>query len=63
MELLFYERFVADTRGRGFELNTYSPFVANTMIGGKKRTDYWNVEDLKVPHVEPKEVPIFTEWL
>ena len=42
-------------RGKGFELNSYDPCVANKIIGGKKMTVFWNVDNIKVPHVEPKE--------
>ena len=35
-EFLLYERLVADMRGKEFELNPYSPCVANKMIGCKK---------------------------
>ena len=61
--LLFYERLVADMRGKGFELNPYYPCVANKMIGGKKMILYWNVYDLKVSHVDPKEITNFMEWI
>ena len=40
--------------GKGFELNPYSPCVAN--FGGNKMTVYWHVNNLKVSRVDPKEV-------
>ena len=33
------------------------------MVGGKQMTVYWHVENLKVSHVDPKEVTNFMEWL
>ena len=33
------------------------------MIGGKKMTVFWNVDNLKVSHVDPKSVTNFMEWL
>ena len=55
--------FLTDLRGKGFELNPYAPCMANKMIEGKKMTVLWHVNDLKVSHVEPKEVTKFMEWL
>ena len=54
---------MADMRGEKFELNPYDPCVANKMIGGKQITICWNVENLKVSHVDPKEVTKFMEWI
>ena len=36
LAFLFYERLVADMRGKGFEINPYSPCGANKMIGDNK---------------------------
>ena len=33
------------------------------MIVGKQTTVFWNVEDLKMSHVDPKEVTKFMEWI
>ena len=33
LALLFYDRTVADIRGKGFDLNPYNPCVTNKMIG------------------------------
>ena len=51
---MFYEQLVVDMRGKGFGINPYDPCVANKMIGDKKMTAYWHVDDLKVSHVDPK---------
>ena len=49
--------------GKGFELNSYGPCVENKMIGGKQITVFWNVNNLKMPHVEPNEVTNFMEGI
>ena len=58
---MFYERLVEVMRGKGFGNNPYDPCVANKMILGKKMMIYWHLEDLKVSHVEYKEVTKFME--
>ena len=63
LEFLFYEQIVAEMRGKGVELNPYDQCVENKMIGVNKMTVYWHVGDLKVSHVDPKEVTNFLEWL
>ena len=50
-------------RGKGFELNPYDPCLESKMIGGKKRKILWHVENLKVSHVDHKEVTNLMEWL
>ena len=63
MASLLYEWLVLDIRGNGFALKPYDPCVANKIIRGKQMTFCWNVENLKVSHVDPKEVTNFMEWL
>ena len=63
LALLLYEKIVADMRCKGFELDSYGPWVANKMIGGKKMIIFWNVDNLKVLNVDSKEVTNFMEWL
>ena len=60
---LLYEHLVADMRGKGFEINPYYPFMANKMIGGNKIIVCWHVDELKVSHVEPKEVTNSMDWI
>ena len=45
-------------RGKGFELNPYDPFMASKIIGGKQIIVFWHVENLKVSHMDHKEVII-----
>ena len=58
---MFYEWLVEYTRGEGFELNLYDPFITNKMIRGKQITVFWHLEDLNLLHVNPKEVTIFID--
>ena len=61
--MLLYERLTADTTEKGFDINSYELDVDNTMIGGKKMMVFWYVDDMKVSHVDPKEVYKFMEWI
>ena len=60
---LFYGHLLSEMRGRGFKLNPYKPCAVNKIVGGNKIILFWNVDDLKVSHVNPKEVTNFMEWL
>ena len=44
-----------------FKINLYGPCVANKMIKNKKMKVYWHIDDLKVSHVDSKEVTKFME--
>ena len=61
--MIFYGRIVAYIREKVFEINSCDPCVDNKMIGGKKMMVFWNVEDLKVSHVDLKKVSKFVECL
>jgi hypothetical protein len=52
-----------DLENYGFELNPYDSCVANKMIHGKQFTITSHVDDLKLSHVEVKEVDKTIEWL
>ncbi len=60
--LLFY-KIMSDLESTGFKLNPYDPCVANKTVNGTQMTVCWHVDDLKVSHVDPKEVTQFGEWL
>ena len=49
--------------GAGFKLNPYDPCVANKVIGGTQMTICWNVDDMKISHVDPKAVEKVVSWL
>ena len=60
--LLFYKKLVGEILEQGFELNPYDPCVANKMINGKHMTITWHVDDLKISHVNAREVTKIIEW-
>ena len=61
--LLLYKKLVGDLKGEGFVLNAYDPCMANKTVNGKQMTVCWQVDDLKVSHVDPTEVTKFEKWL
>jgi hypothetical protein len=61
--LLFYKKLVSDLESTGFKLNPYDPCVPNKTANGTQMTVCWHVDNLKVSHVDPKEVTKFGEWL
>jgi hypothetical protein len=54
--LLLYKRLLSNLENIGFEVNPYDPCVANKMTNGKQMTICWDVDDLKVSHVEKSAV-------
>jgi hypothetical protein len=61
--LLFYKKLVPNLESTGFKLNPYHPCVTNKTVNGTQMTVCWHVDDLKVSHVDPKEVTKFGKWL
>ena len=61
--LHFYKKLVSDLESTGFKVNPYDPCVANKTVNGTQMTVCWHVDNLKVSHVDPKEVTKFGEWL
>eukprot|EP00977_Amphora_coffeiformis_P023672 scaffold13930_cov161-Amphora_coffeaeformis.AAC.1 len=61
--MLFYRKLVADLQAYGFELNPYDPCVANKTVKGSQMTVSWHVDDLKVSHIDPKQVDTFIQWV
>ena len=57
-----YKKLVVEILEQGFELNPYNPCVANKMINGKQMTITWHVDDLKISHVDAREVTKIMEW-
>ena len=61
---VFWERLakhlVADW---GFTLNPYDQYVTNKMINGSQCSVVWHVDDLKISHVQEKEVNDIVHWL
>jgi hypothetical protein len=61
--LIFYLKFFRDIESQGFTLNPYDPCVANKVINGKQFTVAWHVDDIKMSHVDEKEVSKLITWL
>eukprot|EP00804_Cyclotella_cryptica_P010749 CCRYP_005527-RA/>CCRYP_005527-RA protein AED:0.26 eAED:0.17 QI:0/0/0/1/1/1/3/0/840 len=61
--LLFYLKLRKDLEAYGFVINEYDPCVANKIVNGKQMTVVWHVEDLKVSHVDGKEITKLTIYL
>jgi hypothetical protein len=54
--LLFYLKLRKDLEEFGFTVNEYDPCIANKVIKGTQMTVVWHVDDLKVSHVNQKEI-------
>ena len=61
--LLFYEKLVKDLKSVGFKLNPYDPCVANDTINWQQMTICWHVDDLKVSHVDHRQVTKMIKWI
>ena len=61
--LLWYKLFARTLIDLGFQINRYDPCVANKIVNGQQFTICWYVDDLKLSHVEPKEVTKMLEIL
>ena len=54
--LLFYNKLVGDLQDMGFTVNPYDPCVANKMVRGKQMTICWHVDNLKISHIDSRDV-------
>ena len=61
--LMFYKKLRKDLEEIGFKVNPYDPCVANRIIGGKRHTITWHVDDLKSSHEDAKVNDKFHKWL
>ncbi len=61
--LLYYEKFTASLKSKGFTMTPYDPCVWNKIINGKQLTIVFHVEDCKLSHVESKVLDETIEWL
>ena len=59
--ILWYCLFANTLVDDGFTLNPYDPCVVNEMVNGSQMTVCWYVNDLKVSHVNEKEVKAMME--
>jgi len=61
--LLWYQMFARTLVSIGFVINRYDTCVANKMINGSQFTICWYVDDLKLSHVDKREVTKMLEIL
>jgi len=61
--LLWYQMFVEHLLSMGFVLNEYDICVANKMINGHQLTICCYVDDLKISHIDAKEVTKFVSLI
>ncbi len=61
--LLYYEKFTASLKSKGFTKNPYDPCVWNKTVRGKQLTIVFHVDDCKLSHVDPKVLDDTIEWL
>lgn len=62
VEAIIYLILVADLECIGFCLNPYEPCMANKEVDGAKMTMSFHVDDIKVSHLESREVDKIIEW-
>ena len=60
---LFDEKIVADPNSRGFIINSYDLCVSNIMVNINQITITWNINDLRVSHVDAYEVIKLIDWM
>ena len=60
---LFYNKFVANLKSFGVELNPYDPCVANKIVDSVQLTVVWHVNNLKVIHLDRGVVTQMEVWL
>ena len=61
--LLFYIKLVENLKSIGFQLNPYYPCVANKIVDSAHLTVVWNVDNLKVSHIDGGVVTRMAAWL
>ena len=61
--ITFYDKLVGDLEAHGFKINPFDPCVANKIVGRKKLTITWTVDNLKIFHVNKKVVLDTIVWL
>ena len=61
--LHFYIKFIANLKSVRFQLNLYDPCVANNIVDGAQLTVVWNVDYLKVSHIDGGVVTRMAAWI
>eukprot|EP00957_Ditylum_brightwellii_P148233 11286792-Ditylum_brightwellii.AAC.1 len=61
--LLFYKVLRKDLEEHRFQINPYDPCMANKDVNGLQFTIVWHMDDLKLLHVDGKEIKKVLKWL
>ena len=61
--MLFYHKLAKALLSYGFELNPYDACVANKMVNSEQLTIFWQIDDLKSSHIDPKVNDEFLQWI
>ena len=54
--LILYKKLPGDLESHGFEINPYSPCVTNKTVEVKQLTITWDMDYLKILHIDRKVV-------
>ena len=61
--MLFYHKLTKALLSYGFDLNPYDAWVANKMVNSEQLTIFWQIDDLKYSHIDPKVNDEFLQWI
>ena len=61
--LIFHKKMVGNLESHGLEIIPNDPYVANKKVEGKRLMIMWNVDDLKIYHIDRKVVSSTILWL
>ena len=61
--LLYYQKFCKILLETGFKLNPYNTCVANQTMNGKQQSIFWQVDNWKLSHEDPRFNDKFVEVL
>ena len=54
--MICYEKLSKDLQAMGSVINPYDPCIANNTVNSKKITVSWHVDNLKLSHLDEREV-------
>ena len=61
--LQFYRKLRKELEKYSFVIIPYDPCVSNRIINGRQMTVVWHVDNIKIPHKDPKEVTKLINYL
>ena len=61
--MLFYHKLTKALLSYGLELNPYDPCVANKMVNIEQLMIFWDMDDLKSSHIDPKVNDELLAWI